>query len=127
MNKLPQRTCAAALAAVICLWGMAPNSARADMSENQLRAGLEQMYDVQVLKMRPSIVAGRPAFLVTVMRSGGDFNDSFRVSTLAVDAATGKLVPGFRHHPSGLTANQSPSYRTGRQPTDSFRQGFSWR
>lgn len=97
------------------------------MSEQQLRAGIERTYNVRVLKMRPGNVAGRRAFIATVMNPGGDFNEAFQVNTLAIDAATGKLISGFRHRPSGLIANQSPSYRTGRQSADSFRQGFSWR
>jgi hypothetical protein len=106
---------------------MGPAAAMAQMSEQQLRAGVEQTYGVRVLKMKSETVAGRRAFLATVMNPGGAFNEAFQVNTIAIDAATGKLIPGFRHQASGLVKNQSPSYRTGRQSADSFRQGFTWR
>jgi hypothetical protein len=117
----------AALVVAASVWGSAPRAALAQMTEQQIRDSVEQTYSVQVLKLRAGEIAGKPVFIVTVMNLPGDFNEAFQVSTLAVDAASGKLIPGFRHRPSGLVENQSPSYRTGRQPTDSFRQGFSWR
>lgn len=115
------------LALTVCIWTMAPNAATAQMSEQQLRAGIEKTYGVRILKMKPGMVAGRKAYLATAMNPGGAFNEAFQVNTIAIDAATGKLISGFRHQSSGLVENQSPSYRTGRQPTDSFRQGFTWR
>ena len=46
--------------------------------------------------MIPSRYDGRAVFLVTVMNPGGDFNEAFQVTTLAVDVETGKLVSGYR-------------------------------
>lgn len=115
------------MALTVCVWTMAPDTAIAQMSEQQLRAGIEKAYGVRVLKMKPAMVAGKQAYLATVMNPGGAFNEAFQVNTLAIDAATGKLLPGFRHKAAGRVENQSPSYGTGRQPTDGFRRGIIWR
>ncbi len=116
-------------AAALAAWlsAVAPSTASAAMSEPQIRAAVTKAYGVRVLKIRRGEAGGKAVFLVTVMNAGGAFNEAFRVTVLAVDAQTGKLVPGFRHRASGLQENQGPSYRTGRQSADSFRQGFSWR
>ncbi|NQU69781.1 MAG: hypothetical protein HQ514_04490 [Rhodospirillales bacterium] len=127
MSNFSPRKGASALAIAACLWAVAPKSAGAEMTEQQLRAGVERTYGVRILKMRPGNVGGKRAFIATAMNPGGDFNESFQVNVIGIDAATGKLIPGFQHRPSGLIENQSPSYRTGRQSPDSFRQGFSWR
>ncbi len=58
-------------------------------------------FDVTVLRVESGSIDGIPVWLVTVMNRGGEFNSAFQVNTLAVDKATGRLVPSFRHRPSG--------------------------
>ncbi len=58
-------------------------------------------FGVTVLRVVPGAIDGIPVWLVTVMNRGGDFNSAFQVNTLAVDQATGRLVPSFRHKASG--------------------------
>ena len=80
------------------------------MNADQVKAKIAKEFGVKVLKVRPSNADGRKVFVVTVMNPGGDFNEAFQVSTIAVDVETGELVPGFRHRASGLDPNQAPSY-----------------
>ncbi len=75
----------------------------AAMSEDQVRAAITRDHGVEVLRIRADTLDGRAVFLVTVMNPGGNFNEAFQVNTLAVDAETGRLVPQFRHNPSGHT------------------------
>ncbi len=77
----------------------------AAMSEDQVRAAITRDYGVEILRIRADTLDGRAVFLVTVMNPGGDFNTAFQVNTLAVDAETGRLVPQFRHNPSGHTSS----------------------
>jgi hypothetical protein len=62
---------------------------------------LAERYDVQVLKVRDGDIGGRKVWLVTVMKPGGNSNGAFQVHVLAVDQASGELVPSFRHLPDG--------------------------
>ena len=79
------------------------NSARAGpkLNPDELKQQIEQTYPVCVLGIRAIKADVKTAYTVTVMIRGGDSNDAFQVTTLAVDAATGMLVPAFRHGPSG--------------------------
>ena len=112
----PRRVIASfVLAAVLVVASaLVPRPAMAVMTENQVRAKITAEFGVRVLKVRRSRYDGRAVFLVTVMNPGGDFNEAFQITTLAVDVGTGKLVSGFRHSSSGLRGNQSPPYRTNR-------------
>ncbi len=104
-----------------------PLPAIAAMSGDQVKAKIAKEFGVKVLKVRPAKADGRKVYVVTVMNPGGDFNEAFQVSTLTVDAETGKLVPGFRHRASGLDANQAPSYVPNLHSPDTLGWGFIWR
>jgi hypothetical protein len=112
-----------ALAIVMAL----PAAPAAALTADEVRQRISTEFGVRVLKVRPGRLDGRSVFLVTVMNPGGDFNEAFQVTVLAVDAATGKMVPAFRHLPSGRRVNQAPSHEPNRQPADTFRRGRSWR
>lgn len=49
-------------------------------------------YGVKVLKTTEGKEDGKPVLFVTVMNEGGNFNNAFQVTTLAVDPATGDLI-----------------------------------
>ena len=91
-----------------------PHAAAAQMTGKQVATKIAAAFGVRVLKVRESRLDGAPVFLVTVMNPGGDFDEAFQITTLAVDVKTGKLVSGYRHRSSGLRGNQAPSYQTGR-------------
>lgn len=117
-----------ALIAAVGLAGLAlTGAARAALSEAEVAARIAETYGVRVLKVRPAAVDGRPVFLVTVMKPGGDRNDAFQVSTLAVDRATGALLPSFRHRTSGAELPPAPAYVPNRQPNDALERGNTWR
>ena len=104
-----------------------PLSALAAMNADQVKAKVAKAFGVKVLKVRPGKADGRKVFVVTMMNPGGDFNEAFQVSTIVVDAETGKLVPGFRHRASGLDANQAPSFVPNLHSPDTLSWGFIWR
>ncbi len=116
-----------AIAAIVVAGMARPAPAASATSADQAGKLVAKSFGVQVLKVRPAKIDGRQVFLVTVMNPKGDFNEAFQVSTVMVDAATGKLVSGFRHRASGLNSNQAPSYIPNRQQSDSLRQDFTWR
>jgi len=91
----------------------APAPAAAETTQ-QVAKKIAAEFGVRVLKVRESRLDGAPVFLVTVMNPGGNFDEAFQITTLAVDVRTGKMVSGFRHRSSGLRGNQAPSYQTGR-------------
>ncbi len=91
-----------------------PTPAAAQMTGKQVANKIAASFGVRVLKVRRSQLDGKAVFLVTVMNPGGDFDEAFQITTLAVDVKTGKLVSGFRHRSSGLRGNQAPSYQTSR-------------
>ena len=92
---------------------LVPHAAAAETAQ-QVAKKIAAEFGVRVLKVRESRLDGAPVFLVTVMNPGGDFDEAFQITTLAVDVKTGKLVSGYRHLSSGLRGNQAPSYQTGR-------------
>ncbi len=120
-----------ALCLAICAIAVAglsvPAPAFSATSADQAGKWVAESFGVRVLKVKPGKIDGRKVFMVTVMNPKGDFNEAFQVSTLVVDAATGKLVSGFRHRSSGQDSNQAPSYTPNRQESQSLRQGFTWR
>ena len=77
---------------LLLLAGPAQAQVTADMAKRQI----EEAYGVEVLKVREGELDGRAVWLVTVMNPGGDFNEAFMVTTLAVDRETGQLVSTFR-------------------------------
>ncbi len=114
-------------AAVLAAMVAGRPSAAAGVSEQQVRANIAKVFGVRVLKVRRTRVAGKDAYLVTVMNPGGNFNEAFQVSTLAVDADTGRLIPAFRHRASGAVMSAAPTYETSRQPVEILRPRRSWR
>ncbi|HYH40314.1 MAG TPA: hypothetical protein VD860_18985 [Azospirillum sp.] len=73
---------------------------------DEVKRQIETEYGVTVLRVRDLTRGdGSPAYAVTVMNPGGDRNSAFEVSTLEVDARTGRLVPQFRHAADGYTAS----------------------
>lgn len=93
---------AAVLAAGIGISVAGPVAAQALMSESAARAALEREYGVEVLRVEPGEQDGVPVFVMRVMNPGGNFNEAFQVNTLVMDRQTGRLVPQFRHGPSGV-------------------------
>ena len=87
-------------AAVVVL--LVPSPGTAAVTETEAVTMIEEIYDVEVLRARAGRIDDRQVWLLTVMNRGGDFNTAFQVNTLAVDRNTGKLVPAFRHGPSGV-------------------------
>lgn len=83
----------AALAAALIL--AVPTAAPAAMTKDQVAQKIEAAFKVKVLRVEPATVDGKPAFAVTVMGSGGNWNHAFQVNTIAVDAATGQPVVQF--------------------------------
>ena len=79
------------------------SGAQAAVTKEQASRQVAQTFGVEVLKARPGKIDGREVWFLTVMIRGGDFNGAFQVNTLAVDRASGALVPSFRHGPSGYT------------------------
>lgn len=69
-------------------------------SPEEVKQRIEKEYGVEVLKVTPADLDGKKVYDIRVMRKDGG-NGAFGVSTIAVDAESGKLVPAFRHKPSG--------------------------
>ncbi len=88
-----------------------PSAADAQVTAQQASRQFAETYGVQVLKVRTGEIGGKRVHLLTVMNPKGDFNEAFQVTTVAVDADTGKLIAGFRHRASGYDANQAPSFK----------------
>ena len=97
------------------------------VSEQEAAAKIAEAYDVRVLRVREGEIDGTAVWLVTVMKGGGERNDAYQVTTLAVDRETGRLVPSFRHRPSGydLPGAQPRGDKAGLRP-DAHR-GRTWR
>jgi len=75
---------------------------------------LAKDYGVTVLKTADGEIDGKPVLFVTVMNDGGNENDAFQVTTLAVDPATGELISQYRTTPNGqVDAGPGP-----REPSD---------
>ena len=98
-----------------CWLGTALPAAAIDKDEAARK--IAEAYDVQVLKVAESEIDGQPVWLVTLMKGGGDRNDAFLVTTLAVDRESGELVPSFRHLESGYELPPRP----GGGDTDALR------
>lgn len=120
-----------AAAAVAVLLGLAASSgpAAAAMTKDEIKAEVEKNYGVKVLRMTDGEVAGQPALLVTVMNKGGNDNRAFQVNTLAIDPATGHLVPVYRVRPDGYQFSDILESEPNKQPSDllSSRDAHPWR
>lgn len=111
-----------ALAAVVIATGV-PTPAAAVSSEEAGRK-IATEFSVKVLRIRAAVLGNAPVWLVTVMKAGGDYNDAFQVTTLAVDQASGKLVPEFQHSANGYAfpAGQVRRTKLDRRP-EAMRSG----
>ena len=125
-NGRVRRQLALAIAGAL-LVGLATPDARAAVSSEEAAAKVAEQYGVQVLRVRAGVLDTTPVWLVTVMKPGGDNNDAFQVTTLAVDQESGNLMPAFRHGSSGyeLPAATDRGTRIEQRP-DATRSG-AWR
>ncbi|PWC43485.1 PepSY domain-containing protein [Azospirillum sp. TSO22-1] len=96
---------------------------------DEVKRQIEKEYGVTVLRVRDvTREDGSLAYAVTVMNPGGDRNSAFEVSTLEVDARTGKLVPQFRHAADGYTASTDGRYDPNRSTGNpAVLRGHTWR
>lgn len=108
----------AAAVALALASGLASVSHAAEqLSRDEVAASIAETYGVEVLRLRDADVDGRAAYAVTVMNPGGNSNAAFQVNTLLVDAATGALIPTFRHGASGYGHTDGATYQTGVEGT----------
>jgi len=117
-----RRGAIAALAAAALLAG----AAQAAVTPEEVKKRIEAALPVQVLRVQPGEVDGKPAFLVRVMNKAKGGNDAFSVTTLAVDGETGQLIPAFRHRASGYALSDS----SGSEPKEILvpeNGGHTWR
>ena len=101
-------------AAALVASSLVAGAALAAATPDDIKKRLESAYPVQVLRVEPSDVDGRPAFLVRVMNKSAGGNDAFGVTTLAVDRESGELIPAFRHRQSGYALPDD----AGREPKE---------
>ncbi len=106
--------------------GAAPRPASA-LTGEEAAARIEAEYGVKALRVRPGTIDGTAVWLVTVMKPGGDSNDAFQVTTLAVDQVTGALVPAFRHGVHGPARLRGASPSTIERRPSVLRSGDVWR
>ena len=90
---------AAVWISVLSPW-ISPVQAQA-LSEAAAARRVAADYGVEVLRVKAGRLDDQAVWLVTFMVPGGDSNAAFQVNTLAIDQASGALVPSFRHRPSG--------------------------
>ena len=100
---------------------VAPRPSWALMSEAQVRAAVENDYDVKVIQITPGIDTERVVFYVRIMYNGGNFNTAFQINTIVIDAETGKRIAQFRHGSSGRTLPGNFDSIPNRQLTDALR------
>ena len=81
---------------------MAADGAQA-LTPDEVAQKVAADWGVEVLKVRSLRVDSRDVVAVTVMSPAGSFNGALGVTTLLADAATGQLVPQFRHNVSGYS------------------------
>jgi hypothetical protein len=112
------RPIAAAVVALALASGLVSAAPAAErLSPDEISARIAETYGVEVLRLRDAKVDGRAAYAVTVMSPGGNSNAAFQVNTLLVDAATGALIPTFRHGASGYDHPGGATYQTGVEGT----------
>jgi hypothetical protein len=87
------------LIAAAALFVLASSTAMA-VSPDEVKQKIEKEYGVQVLKVTPADLDGKKVYDIRVMRKNGG-NGAFGITSLAVDAESGDLVPAFRHKASG--------------------------
>ena len=120
---------AAALLALAAVAQPAAAQGNGVLPEDEVASRIAEAYGVEVLEVRRRDLIGGPAYAVKVMNPPGDSNAALMVSTLMVDAATGELIPQFKHRTSGYREGGRPTLEPG-NPTAgetlrlrTFRQG----
>lgn len=105
-------------AAVVLLGGVVlAHPALAEVGRDEAAARLRTDFQVEVLRVRPGEINGTAVWLVTVMSPGGNSNNAYMVTTLAVDRKTGALVPAFYQGRSGAQGLAgAPETRSGVHP-----------
>ncbi len=112
--------------ALAVLGGIPTQRAHAQVGVDAAASRIAEEYGVEVLRTRAGELDGKPVWLITVMRQGGDFNSAFQVTTLAVDRMSGALVPVYRHGESGaIGTGTDVDTRSDLRP-DAARSG-TWR
>ncbi len=101
--------CAVAVALGVLAAASTPASAQR-LTAAAAAQQVEETYGVEVLRVREMrLEDGGLAYAVTVMAPGGDTNDAFQVTTLAIDARTGDLISQYRQTPTGQEISGAPS------------------
>jgi hypothetical protein len=97
-----------AAAVVMAVWaGVAVAEVK---SPADITAEIEKSRSLKVLKLKETAVDGRPAYLVTVMNSGGNTNSAFQVERILIDAETGAAISTFRHSATGVDLGTGPEF-----------------
>ena len=99
------------LLAGLCLAvGLAAATPAAALTQEEAAAQIAEQYGVEVLKTDAVLRGNQPIILLTVMQGGGNDNAAFQVNTIAVDAKTGEVIPGFRRMETGrLSSGEAPA------------------
>ncbi|MGF1609766.1 MAG: PepSY domain-containing protein [Kiloniellales bacterium] len=102
------------------------NSAAA-ISQDEAAQQIAERFAVEVLDVKAGQIDGQAVWLITVMKPGGNRNDAFQVTRLALDRESGELLPAFRHGTSGyeLPERSVQGERIDLRP-DALRSG-TWR
>jgi hypothetical protein len=88
---------------------------------------IAERFAVEVLDVKSGEIDGQAVWLVTVMKQGGNRNDAFQVTRLALDRDSGALLPAFRHRASGYDLPERPVQgERGDLRPDAMRSG-TWR
>ena len=101
---------AVAAAVLLALAAAQPAPAQDDgvLPAEEVASRIAAAYGVEVLEVRRRDLVGGPAYAVKVMTPPGDSNAALMVRTLMVDAATGELIPQFRHRTFGYQDRGRP-------------------
>ena len=96
---------------------------------DEVKRVVEQTYNVQVLRVTEAeLEDGTPVYKVAAMMPGTAGNAAFMVNTLTVDAATGLVLPPFRHRAAGYSLPQGGSYEPNRTSNNpAVARGHTWR
>jgi hypothetical protein len=85
-------------------------SSAAALTQEEAAAQIAEEYGVEVLKTDAVLQGDQPIILLTVMEPGGNDNAAFQVNTIAVDAETGEVIPGFRRLETGrIGTSEAPA------------------
>lgn len=110
------------IAAAAMLAGAVATPAAAEVSANDVKAAIETEFAAEVLEIVETEGPAGPAYLVTVMNSGGNFNSAFRVTQLMVDRRTGRLLSSFRHLAAGYELSGTATFGTGEGHGEAVRR-----